>query len=207
MLPFPASRVFICSSAPRSSLSSSLLLFHAPLFSISLSIPLLSHPYPVSASSTSLHLLSFIPFTPPFFSPLLSFLRPWKQLRTHQYFFHWSSSKRSSGMGSISTRSDTCLRTQIGHTHTHTHTHTHSLWDEVGLIDYPCPLHPPSSGHIVMCVRWMSPSRLSFCRLVGPMSPQTDDHTDPGAIFPFGKVSSTHHYLIFSLNGSNIMPD
>ena len=149
MLPFPASRVFICSSAPRSSLSSSLLLFHAPLFSISLSIPLLSHPYPVSASSTSLHLLSFIPFTPPFFSPLLSLLRPWKQLRTHQYFFHWSSSKRSSGMGSISTRSDTCLRTQIGHTHTHTHTHTLTLrWSRthwLPLSTSPSQLRPYSN--------------------------------------------------------------
>ena len=31
---------------------------------------------------------------------------------THQYSFHWSSSKMSSGMGSIRTRSDTCLRTE-----------------------------------------------------------------------------------------------
>lgn len=38
-------------------------------------------------------------------------------LQTHQYSFHLSSSKMSSGMGSISTRSDTCLRTTRGHTH------------------------------------------------------------------------------------------
>lgn len=76
--------------------------FHARLPLISLPNALFPPSLPLAPST----------FHPPLPNPSCV---PESCSKTYQYFFHWLSSNASSGMGSISTRSDTCLRAQGGH--------------------------------------------------------------------------------------------
>lgn len=62
-----------------------------------------------------------------FFSSCTLRMTPKPPINTHQYSFHWTSSKMSSGMGSISTRSDTCLWTKKKQTHSLKWRKTHRL--------------------------------------------------------------------------------
>lgn len=94
-------------------------------------------------------------------------------------------------MGSISTRSDTCLRAQGGHP------------DEVGE-PWPTPVHftllaKGRNGHEMDVT---APSVIQ-----PPRREMTSCERSPGLIFPLGGVSSIHGYLIFSLNSERVKAD